>query len=136
MVSSKDYLRVVTTVGSQGLGDDEESIGESLDAELGSSFDFSFVLQEGVRGGDFESASSRHHGAIFQRVLDGAQSVANGVLQLRQRVLVGALREERKETMKRRKGANVERKKDRNKKRKTKKKRGKKNRQRPRERKK
>jgi len=85
------FLRVVAAVGGQRLGDDEQCVGEGLHAKLSATFDFAFVLEKRVSGGDFESSGARDNGAIFQRVLDGAQSVANGVLQLRQRVLVGTL---------------------------------------------
>ena len=85
------YLRVVSTVDGQGFGDDEKSVGKGLDAELGATFDLSLVLQERVGGGDLESAGARNHGAVFQGVFHGAQTVPDGVFQLRQRVLVGTL---------------------------------------------
>ena len=97
------FLRVVAAVDGQRLGDDEQRVGEGLHAEFGPTFDFAFVLEKRVSGGDLESAGAGNDGAIFQRVLDGAKSVAYGVFQLRQRVLVGTLKlqiTERREKMK------------------------------------
>ena len=85
------YLRIVSAVGRERFGDDEKRVGKGLNSELGSSLDLPLVGEEGVGGGDLKGTRTRHHGAVFQCVFDGAEPVAHGVLQLRQRVFVGAL---------------------------------------------
>ena len=62
-----------------------------MDSEFGPSFDFAFVLEEGVGSGDLESAGAWNHGAIFKCILYSTKAIANGVFQLSQCVLVWTL---------------------------------------------
>ena len=47
-----------------------------------------------VRHGDLERAAAGHKLAVLQRVVHGAQAVAHGVLELRDRVVVLALQQD------------------------------------------
>lgn len=87
-------LRVVSGVHRQRLGDDEEGLSIRLNAEAALALDGVLVLEQLGVGLDLEGAGAGHHALVLDGVVDGAQPVADRVLDLRERVLVGALDED------------------------------------------
>ncbi|EPE05131.1 hypothetical protein F503_03736 [Ophiostoma piceae UAMH 11346] len=91
--SSQSILDVETGVGSQGLGNDEQGIGKRLNTPLGLALD---CLGKGIglevgSAGNLEGTGTGHDALVDNHVVDGAQTVAHGVGDLRDGVLVGAL---------------------------------------------
>lgn len=89
-------LSVEAGVCGERLWDDEESVGESLDAHLGFALDLPQleVAGEVCGAGNLECAGAGDEGAVLDGILDGAETVADGVLNLRDCVCVGPLDEE------------------------------------------
>lgn len=83
-------LHVQPGVDGEGLGDDEQRVCKGLDAQLGPP---AGALLDGpaevrVRG-DLEGAGAGDEGRVFEGVLDGAETVADGVADLGDGVRVG-----------------------------------------------
>lgn len=83
-------------VGREGLGDDEKGVGESLNTPLGLALD---SLAEGLGSevcctGHLEATSTGDDTVVDDGVVDGPQTVANGILHLCDGVLVGSLDED------------------------------------------
>jgi hypothetical protein len=85
-------LGVKTRVYGKSAGNHKKSISESLDTKLDlAGDDLAGVLVEVLRAGDLKGAGSREDSLVFDSVLDGAESIANSVTGLSNRVIVGAL---------------------------------------------
>ncbi len=85
------FLHVISAVLSQDLRDHEQSIGESLDAQLDLAFDGVLEGDEVVVAGDFEGSGSGEVGSVVNDVLDSSESIPDGVLDLGDGVVVLAL---------------------------------------------
>ena len=65
-------------------GDDQQSISEALDSQLGFSRNFlgSGILVEVLAGGDFEGTGAWDDSLVFECVLDGTETITDGILGL------------------------------------------------------
>lgn len=97
-MKSKSYLKrndsvlnVQSSVNGQSLGNDQQTVGESLHSQLGSPFGRLLDFSREVRmSSDFESSGSRDEGPVFEGVLDGTEAIANSVGNLGNGVRVGS----------------------------------------------
>ncbi|KAI6751419.1 hypothetical protein HG531_006115 [Fusarium graminearum] len=83
----------IASVGSQGLGNNEKSIGESLNTPLSLTLD---SLAKGIAlevrsAGDLESTSSRNNRLVDDHVVDTSKTVSDGICHLGNSMGVGAL---------------------------------------------
>ena len=89
-------LHVKPAVRSEGLGDHQERVSERLHAHLGAALGGLLrALDEMRRARDLKRTGTRYERGVFDTVLDGAQTVAQRVLDLLRRVCVWALDEQR-----------------------------------------
>lgn len=85
----------MSSVGSKSLGNDEKSIGKGLDTVLGLALNRLeiVVALEVHSASNLESTSAGNHGLIDNGVVHTSQSIANGICDLSNGVLVGSLNE-------------------------------------------
>jgi len=89
------YLGIKAAVLCEDLGNDEEGVGKGNDPHLGLALDRVLELLQMDKGTDFKGTSTGDDRTVLDRVLDRSQTVTDGVLDLLNRVLVGALDEDR-----------------------------------------
>ena len=83
-------LDVKAGVGEERLGRDEQRVGKDLHAVLGPPLRRPLDLARQVRrAGQLERARARDDAAILERVLDRAQTIADRIIDLGNRVRVG-----------------------------------------------
>mmetsp|Transcript_16194 Transcript_16194/g.51498 ORF Transcript_16194/g.51498 Transcript_16194/m.51498 type:complete len:354 (+) Transcript_16194:1354-2415(+) len=82
---------IQTGVLGQGLGNDEQSLGERLHTELGLALHLLLEELQVMRGGQLKRAGARNDGVVLNRVLDSLQPIPNCILQLSDGVRVGPL---------------------------------------------
>jgi hypothetical protein len=88
-------LGIEPRVLSKSAGDDEEGVTEALYAQLDLSLHILFgILLEALSSGNLESATTGNDSLIVDSVLDSAESISNGILGLRNGVVVGSLDED------------------------------------------
>jgi hypothetical protein len=91
-----NVLHVITAVDRQGLWNNEEGVSERLDAQLDTALGFRLdFVREVRRSRDLERASAGDERAVLESVLDGAEAVAQPIVDLSGRVCVGAWSKER-----------------------------------------
>jgi len=88
-------LRIVPTVVSEGLRNDQEGIGERLDTKLGSTFHLGHVRLQMGRASHLEGAGTGDHNFVVYYVPHCAQPVAHSLLDLLDDVVVRAADEHR-----------------------------------------
>ena len=89
------FLHIQTRIFRQRLGNNQEGFGKGLQAHAGPSRRLgNNLVAEMERGGQLKGSSSLHHGSVFHSILDGPQSIPDGILHLHQRVLVGSLEQQ------------------------------------------
>ena len=71
---------LITSILSQCLWNDEHGVGVGLQAEPRLALQLVEPLPDGQVHGDLVGARPGHHAPVLQRVLDGAQAVADSVL--------------------------------------------------------
>lgn len=86
-------LNIVASIRGQSLGNDEESVGESLDTELGLAL---HCAGEGIAlqasgTGHVERTTTRYHALVDDHVVDTSEAVSDGVGNLGDGVLVRSL---------------------------------------------
>ena len=86
-------LGVKASIDSEDFGDDEHGFGKCHNAHLWTALDGVLVLHEVVMQGDLKSSSSGNDKLVFDSVLDSAETIADGVVDLSKDVGVGALDE-------------------------------------------
>ena len=93
---NKSILGVESGVHGKGSWDDKKGVGESLDTELGLSRNFlgTGPLEESLTGSDLERSSTWKDTLILDGVLDGSETITDGVLGLSNGVVVGSLDED------------------------------------------
>lgn len=77
-----DILRVVSSVGCQGLGDDEHGFGKCGNSHLGLALDGSPVLHQVLVECNKERAGTRNNRSILDGVLDRPEPVPDCVIDL------------------------------------------------------
>ena len=91
-----DILNIKATILSKGLWDDQQRVCESLyshfDPSLGCLLN---RPTEMCSTGDFECAGSRDQAFVFECILHGTEAVAKRILNLLDRMCVGALDQKR-----------------------------------------
>jgi len=91
--SNNSVLHIESSVRSESLGNDEHCLGERLDTKLLSSFCADLACGLKVLGtGDLECTSTGDKALVLNSVLDGSETVSEGVLDLRHGVGIGACR--------------------------------------------
>jgi len=92
---NQGVLWVETRVLSQCTWHHQQCVCETPDSQLDFSRNFlgSGVLLEGLTGGDLESTGTWNDRLVLQSVLDGAETVTDGVLGLGDRVVIWSLDE-------------------------------------------
>ena len=87
------FLGIETTVLGKSTRHDQKGISEALNTELSFSRNFlgALILDEMLTGSNFESASTGNNSLVFDSVLDGAKTIADGILSLSDRVIVRSL---------------------------------------------
>ncbi len=91
---NEGVLGVETGILGQSAGNDQQSFSEAHDSKLGLSGNFlggSAVLSEMLMGCDLEGASSWNDSFVFNSVLDGTETITDGVLSLSDGVIVRSL---------------------------------------------
>lgn len=94
---NEGVLWVKTRVLSQSAWNNEKSLGEAHDTELGLSRNFlagAAELSEVLASGDFEGATTWDDGFILNGVLDSTETITDGILGLSDGVIVGSLDED------------------------------------------
>lgn len=85
-------MRVVARVLSKGAWDHEKSVTEALYSQFDLSFDFLFgILFETLSSSDFKRSTTGNDSLVINSVLDSAETISDGILGLRNRVVVGSL---------------------------------------------
>ena len=85
----------MSRVGGESLGNNEKSIGKGINTPLGLALDClaeCFAVQVCVCG-DLEGTTTRYNATVDDHVVDTAQTITDGVLDLSDGVCVGALDE-------------------------------------------
>ena len=80
--SDDDVHRVMAAVVRQSFRHDEKGIGKGLDAEGLATLDSLGVLADLLMRDDFKGAGARNDTSIVNGVLDSAETIADGILDL------------------------------------------------------
>lgn len=93
----ESILYIMARVGGKSLGDDEQRIGERVDAVLGLALDGLLEVRapEVGRARDLERTSTGDDGRIDDGVVHAPEAITDSVLDLGDRVGVGSLDENR-----------------------------------------
>uniref|UniRef100_T1GM77 Uncharacterized protein n=1 Tax=Megaselia scalaris TaxID=36166 RepID=T1GM77_MEGSC len=88
---NNSVLSIVTTVDSQSFWDNKERFSESLNSQTHLAFDGVLVFHKSVIGTNLKSSSTWNDTLVFDGVVYSAETISDGVLDLKKSVLVWSL---------------------------------------------